>query len=451
MYHEGRAFQVDRVMLTIGQRDSTVADIRLPTKSVRICRKCGAGHFMAGDSNCHSCTLPLNDAEIVREIYRVENVSTRQRERITANDEERRRQGFELQTIYEWGIRDDKIDVRRGESVVGDEVIANLSYGATATITRINKGLSRRRNRTQFGFRIDPLSGYWAKNEDEDEDPPDPTANTKQWIVPSVEDRKNALLVQPSLPLKFSLTTIPTIQYGLLRGIEQVFQLEEGEILAEPMPSRDIRTGFLLYEAAEGGAGVLSRLVSNPECLKQVAFEALKIMHFNLNDQTAPTTVTEMEDVKGDVCVAGCYKCLMSYYNQPDHDLIDRRDVLAKTILLKLAQSVTRNLGLEADVSTHENLIKIKHSLANLDQNWIKEANAYKIPAIDTTPMNIDGVNIPVVWRSHYVLAVFEALPANVEKQLEDKGFIIVVFPQEKARWQDSFKKLIDNFGGLLS
>ena len=25
-------------------------------------------------------------------------------------------------------------------------------------------------------------------------------------------------------------------------------------------------------------------------------------------------------------CVKGCYRCLLSYYNQPDHELIDRTD-----------------------------------------------------------------------------------------------------------------------------
>lgn len=452
VYHEGRAFEVDRVMLSIGQRDSAVADIRLSTKSVRICRACGAGHFRADDSNCHSCTLPLNDAEIVRDIYRVENVSTRQRDRITANDEERRRQGFELQTIYEWSIRDNRVDVRRGEAVLGDEVIAKLSYGATATITRINKGLRRRRNRTQFGFRIDPLSGYWAKNKDEDEeeDVPDPTISAKQWIVPSVEDRKNALIIQPILSSDASHYTIPTIQHGLLRGIEEIFQLEEGEVLAEPMPSRDNRTGFLLYEAAEGGAGVLSRLVSDSECLSQVAREALKIMHFDLTDNSPLITVEDMSDVQGEVCVAGCYKCLMSYFNQPDHDLIDRRDVFAKTFLFELAQSMTRNLTDKVDES-YEGRIKVELSLANLDPDWVKEADAYKIPIIDTSPLNADGINIPAVWRSHYVAATFEVLPANVQKQLEDKGFVIILFSKERTQWQDDFKKLAAIFGGASS
>ena len=41
-----------------------------------------------------------------------------------------------------------------------------------------------------------------------------------------------------------------------MRGIEVVYQLEEGEILGEPLPARDNRRAILAYEATEGGAGV---------------------------------------------------------------------------------------------------------------------------------------------------------------------------------------------------
>ena len=42
--------------------------------------------------------------------------------------------------------------------------------------------------------------------------------------------------------------------------------------------------------------------------------------------------------------MAACYKCLMSYFNQPDHELIDRRDIVAREILLRLANSTTADL-----------------------------------------------------------------------------------------------------------
>src|SRR5262249_46445410 len=156
--------------------------------------------------------------------------------------------------------------------------------------------------RTQLGFNIDPVSGYWAKNEDDSDEPADPTAVPKQWIVPSVQDHKNALLFQP-VGEALSQETLATIQHAVLRGIESVFQLEQGEILAEPMPSRDARSGFLLYEATEGGAGVLTRLVAEPTILATLARVALGILHFRIaRDTRLPTDPAELSDAPGTAC-----------------------------------------------------------------------------------------------------------------------------------------------------
>jgi hypothetical protein len=38
------------------------------------------------------------------------------------------------------------------------------------------------------------------------------------------------------------------------------------------------------------------------------------------------TLVEELDECGKPICEAGCYKCLLSYYNQPDHTLIDRMD-----------------------------------------------------------------------------------------------------------------------------
>jgi hypothetical protein len=252
VYHEGRAYRVVRALLALGPQDTANAEVLLPTQSVRICRACGAGHFDDQASLCRGCGVSLGNAEIVNHIFRIENVATHPAERITANDEERQRQGFELQTTFEWAVRDHVLDVRTGAAITDngtDGVVARLAYGPGATVTRLNKGLRRRTNRTQLGFRIDPVSGWWAKNDDEDDEPSDPTVAPRQWIVPSVRDHKNALLLQPA-DLQLSQQALATIQHALLRGIEAVFQLEQGEILAEPMPSREARSGFLLYEAA---------------------------------------------------------------------------------------------------------------------------------------------------------------------------------------------------------
>ena len=441
VYHEGRAYRVVRALLSLGRPESATPDSQLPTKTVRICAECGAGHFGDDLSMCHACGTSLGDADVVGNTYRIENVATQPAERITANDEERQRQGFDLQTTFEWAIRDQEIDVRRASTSDEEGEIARLAYGTGATITRLNKGLRRRADKKILGFRIDPVSGYWARSEDEDanEGPVDPTASPRQWIVPSVQDRKNALLFQPAgdAPSDVALTTV---QHAILRGIEAVFQLEQGEMLAEPMPTRDVRNGFLLYEATEGGAGVLTRLVSQETGLAGVARRALEIMHLAV-DGKSPDSATALSDQPGTACVAACYRCLMSYYNQPDHELLDRRDEDARTILLRLARS--RTAPREDQPSRTVGHIDGDDSI---EGRWLAEASRRGIPAPDPEPLVAGDRSVRCVWRRHYVAAVLDEADRPAQQPMEDLGFEVIRF-EDPAGWSAAFARLASALG----
>lgn len=433
VYHEGRAYRVVRAMLPLSQKDATSVEVRVPTVAIRICTTCGAAHRNDEASMCHACGVSLGDAEIIRETYRIENVSTRPAERITANDEERQRQGFDIQTTFEWAIRDQVVDVREATAADAGDEIARLAYGAGATITRLNKGLRRRRNRKVHGFMIDPVSGYWAKNEDESPGLEDPTSSPRQRIVPAVQDRKNALLFRPVEP-DLEETSVATVQHALLRGIEAVFQLEEGEVLAEPMPVRDRRTSFLLYEATEGGAGVLTRLLSEPERLAEVAREALRILHFNV-DGPLPESPEGLADVPETACVAACYRCVMSYYNQPDHELLDRRDPGARTLLLRLARaSVERR-----EMSSEERRTSPdagREQVVPAVEAWLAFARSRDLTPPDSEPLSVDGHRLPLVWRDHYVAALLDEDPA-IQGKLEDKGFDVLVLGSGETAWDE--------------
>jgi Lhr-like helicase len=445
VYHEGRAYRVVRAMLSLGKKENATPDAKLPTETVRICKTCGAGHFSESVSVCHACSASLGDAEIVNFVFRIENVATQPAERITANDEERQRQGFELQTTFEWAVRDQLPDVRRGAATDAAGAVLQLAYGPGATITRLNKGLRRRANRKQLGFRIDPVSGYWAKNEDEEPEQADPTLVPKQWIVPSVQDRKNALLVQP-IGTEWEEETIATLQHAVLRGIEGVFQLEEGEVLAEPMPSRDDRNGFLLYEATEGGAGVLTRLVSEAGTVAEVAREALRVMHFDIDGAAGlPADESGLADLPETSCVAACYRCLMSYYNQPDHELIDRRDRAARAILLRLARSTTT--GVAAGGSPDASADAAPPSSDPAIAQWLSAAAAHGLPRPDTAPMKDGDSAFPLVWRDHYVVAILGKADKAAVARLADTGFEVVTFAKSDASWSEPFVRLAKALG----
>ncbi|MEC9357551.1 MAG: DEAD/DEAH box helicase [Pseudomonadota bacterium] len=442
VYHEGRAFRVVRVRIAVGTQEGQGNLQKLPTTSARVCRACGAAHFNPQEERCHACRADLGTAEVVRELYRVDAVDTEPTERITANDEERQRQAFELQTTFQWARRNGVTDARVLTASDGEGDIVQLRYSAGATITRINKGLRRRKDKTVFGFNVSPKTGYWQKDESESGSgaaEPNPDNVPPQRIVPYVEDQKNALLLQPSG--EWSDTTLATVQYALKRGIENVFQLEESEILAEPLPTRAERKGVLLYETTEGGAGVLSRLVSEPDALSRIAVAALRILHLDISDpaklhETAPEALA---DVAGTQCVAGCYRCVLSYYNQPDHELLDRRDDHARRILWRLACSTT-DLSVDATAQTAESAPDDKEP-RGWEATWRQSASAHS-PQLPQPKRSEHAGSSLLHWPEHYVAIALPDTTRSLQAEWEDKGYTFVRFSDDQASWPAALKKL---------
>lgn len=415
IYHEGRAFRVVRAMLPVGSEGGS-----LLTQHAKLCPGCGAGHFGDDRSTCHACGTPLGDADPIQNVFRVDNVDTRPAERITANDEERQRQGFEIVTTFEWAVRPDavggglaKLDVREAKVVdAAGEPLATLSYGPGASIARLNKGLRRRQDKKVFGFFIDPGSGTWAKTPDEAEDTNDAAVAKAVRIVPMVRDQKNALLLRLAGG-PFDVATVATLQHALQRGLARTYQLEDSEVLVEPMPSSSDRRGFLFYEATEGGAGVLRRLVTEEGALAAVARRALSLLHYlDPDDDNAPVPDAEgLTTVAGANCVAACYRCVMSYYNQPDHELLDRRDPALKALLVSLSGAHVHSGQVASVVPVPANAFG---------------GTAGHLPPHDALPLPIAGTTLPLVWREHLVVAVGDDLGDEVVNTLTGQGYLVV-------------------------
>jgi len=417
IYHEGRAYRVIKAKLPPEIRDS--GGDGLATKDIYICSNCGACHDEDVEK-CHACGASMAQEIPIQHTLRIDNVEAAPAERITANDEERIRQGFDIQTVYSWPRQNGKLKTSKAEFTCEDQVILTLQYANSAEISRINKGLRRRKDETILGFYIDPRTGRWERTPDEDPGGDnDPEIIRPVRIVPIVRDRKNALVLRFANPQEYALETLATVQQAILRGIEIVYQLEEGEIQGEPLPTRDNRRALLLFEATEGGAGVLGRLIAEPDAIGKVAREALALMHFDNMDEAIsngdPGLLTDTEEA----CVRGCYRCLLSYYNQPEHERINRRDAGAMQFLICLARGELKPEIL-ADDSLQEN-------------GWITVFAKSGIPMPDKAPKTFGGQLMPFVWRSHFVAAATAPLTSAASDEAEAGGWSLHRLPQEPA------------------
>lgn len=363
IYHEGSRYEVNRVLLPL---DRLVGE-ELPTSAIKICPACGYLHILhdgVGPDLCERCRYALNHQ--VERLFKMENVSTKRIDRITSDEEERRREGFDLQTVVRFAERSGESLYRLAEVKLNDKVIVKLLYGQGATIWRINQGRKRRKNKEQWGFMLDMERGYWVAEKDQDSNNPDdqdPVSPLQSRVIPFVEDRRNCLLFEPVEPL--NLEMMASLQSSLRKAIQINYQLEENEIAVEPLPTMDNRRLLLLYEASEGGAGVLRRLVDEPNALPALARTALEICHYDpdtgMDIRHAPNALEE--------CEAACYDCLMSYSNQMDHLNLHR--ALIQPYLLEMAAGqVISSPGELTRVQHLEQLMRLAGS--NLERSWLK-------------------------------------------------------------------------------
>ncbi len=465
IYHEGSTYRVRRIILTVRDESSAIPSAKLPVQAARICPACGYGHFgeQKDSERCANCDVILTGGRSVSNLYRIEQVATRRATRITSDEEERQRQGYEMITTLRFAAENGKPCFEGVVLKEQGEQLLELKYGPAATIWRINLGWRRREQKSIYGFSVDANTGEWTKDAQAPTDAEDDgvqDGKTIERITPFVEDTRNVLVVQP--PTDLPTAAITSLQYALKRGIEQEFQLEEVELAAEPLPDQNNRAAILFYEAAEGGAGVLTRLTNDPDALARVARQALHICHFTSKSGDW-TDSRDLEDQDPD-CEAGCYRCLLSYYNQPDHSDIDRRneDMLNLLCRLTRGECETATSVSEADDSFDA---LMNASTSSLEQAWLNylKTNGYHLPnraqpyleefntrpdfayADQQTLIYIDGphhdgkhqttehLGEPIAREAgqHY----YTSRDAEITQRLEDAGFTVVRFSANQALW----------------
>ena len=446
VYHEGARFQITRVILP-AQARTDPATPALETETIKRCTNCGYLHHVDDKANpdrCEYCAELLTDPR--RGMFRLQNVSTQRRQRINSDEEERQRRGFELETSVRFSERDGRLSKTDATVALDGAPVLNLTYGDTADIWRINLGERRRKEVNRHGFVIDVETGDWARSQTEvviDPDSPESQLKATQRVIPYVQDYRNCLILEPAAEL--AIEEMATLGAALKNAIQVVFQLEDQELMAEPLPNEKQRRSILLVEAAEGGAGVLRRLVDEPNAVARVARAALDILHFDPdsgNDLQWPPGADLEEQ-----CSVACYDCLLSYRNQPDHLLVDRH------LIVDLLTSLTR-------ATTTPAVLKELRTQSSLEEQFLAYLDKRSLRRPDESQVLIEAAQTRVdflYWEAYTAVFIdgpfhdYEdrvAADETASSALRDLGYSVVRFGH-RDNWASIVAEYPDIFGTL--
>lgn len=443
VYHEGSRYLINRVILP-------VQDEELITTQVKQCEQCGYLHPFSdgpGPDLCQCCraSLPLPLAPLLR----LQNVATKRHDKINCDEEERLRLGYEIRT----GVRLAELGgmpIKQNACLMqGNDPLARLTYGRAATLWRINLGWARRRERNQYGFVLDKERGFWARNELSEDDPEDPMSPRTGRVIPYVEDRRNCLLLEPAESL--DLDQMASLQAALKNAIQVQYQLEENELATELLPDKDRPRLMLLYESAEGGAGVLRRLLDDADAFAQVARRALEICHFDPDtgeDRRRAARATED-------CEAACYDCLMHYGNQPVHRLLDRQKIRA--LLLRLAQARAQTAPGGQTRAEHLAMLE-RLAGSELERRWLRflEERNLRLPSHAQHLIEACQTRPDFFYKEYQAAVYIDGPPHDYPERaqrdmtqtecMEDAGYTVIRFHHQDD-WENILARYPHIFG----
>jgi len=291
-------------------------------QQLMVCPVCEAV-YLSADANravC-SCGKDLRGVHPVKGLA-LPDMFARRRARITADEEERLRLGYDITHHYRQGARVKPYAV----GGAGREYF-RMTYEHNGRIVSINSGPRKGREDGEApGFILCTKCHRWLMGERAAQDHVDSQHKNRCPRHAGPEDLMRGLCLYNEIQTDVLALDLPlpedvsgeraeefytTMLHTWLQGVAVALNLGERELrgFLAPDPSAPQRWRIVLYETVEGGAGALASLTKGPR-LRQVVARAREILHEN--------------DPEGG-CERACYDCLLSFYNQADHELVDRR------------------------------------------------------------------------------------------------------------------------------
>jgi hypothetical protein len=206
---------------------------------------------------------------------------------------------------------------------------------------------------------------------------------------------------------------------------------------------------LLFYEAAEGGAGVLRRLLddrgdaSQPGALDRVINQALDLCHFDPVDARDRGGAAPERDP----CEAACYDCLLSYFNQLDHGHVDRK-LIPELLLPWRGASLDSSREPTPREDRLDTLLSVCKS--DLERRWLNflATNGYNLPTEAQVVVASGNVCADFLYEPDRGLPVlvFIGGPSHAQEQLENVGYLVLHFDHQ-VRWEDVVARYPSVFG----
>jgi very-short-patch-repair endonuclease len=396
-----------------------------------ICPTCSAA-YLGAEANraaCRACGTDLTNRHPNPHGLSMPDMLARSRQHITSDEEERLRLGYIVTPHYEMGAT-----VNRFECKLDGQVALTLSYEHNARIILVNEGTHKEhQDDGEPGFVLCQACNRWLagegaiKKHSEGEEACT-KGGSKDDIVRGVmlytDSRHDVVALECPLPESVSPDDAEsfyvTLRHALEAGAQLALSLDESEIdsFAGAVPEGHVTRPIVIYETAEGGVGAVQAFLDTDR-FRTILERTLKLLH---------------DGEEG--CDKACYDCLCSFYNQIDHENMDRQLVLP--MLRQVTRATIEPVGHHG--SSFDDLLSScqsdfeKKVLARIkDRNVSLPAESQKTIVIDGKPVASADFFYPpklivFVDGSPHHKDYVQAADDSKRRLLKSKGYRIFVF-----------------------
>jgi hypothetical protein len=428
VYHRGQRYAVRRASLGLH-------DVARTVHSLTLCPTCGRydDDEVQTRSDC-TCGAPLRpDNRFAKSAIEVPDGFAASQERVSADTEERLRQGYKVEKYF-------CLPVSGVQSWVARAGAAHfrLTYAHHGEVLQVNTGF---RGSAQRGFQLCVRCRLWQPEDGHFTDRPDcgqASESLMSRLVLDVKGTHDMLLVDIGSPDvndgsagglggqelrdRFGWSLL----YALRAGITTRFGIDDSEVDGHVYQHPDgagAGVRVLLFEADEGGVGVLQRVASEKHW-QEICQRAFEVLH-----------VRPDGGEEDGACDSSCYECLRSFNNQWHHENLDRR--LCLPVLLAGAQGIHLQ---EVTGTTGWTVAMAGLASSPASITLVAELQAAGVPAPDAVRPPIADLDGSVVARPSLLYAagganvvVFlgdDEVPGGTQRQrLAALGYTVVHIP----------------------